>query len=235
MAWTTPATWTDGEIPDADKLNAQIKNNHLFLSTHTHSGVAGQGSASLAPTSLTLPNQGSDPDAPGSSKLIIYEQGDLLKSRAGASGAEKVYSTTDHTHTIQSQATAGTPANAVNYSLSNISATTSYVELVTFDYTPATSASGVGLIGFAQGHTDSSTTSTDITIQIQIDGSAVATSSAATTAASSSYWNIMVRFASIGQSASSHTYSLDFKGTSAKSVIVQTNRACLGLVDFDSG
>jgi hypothetical protein len=235
MAWTTPATWTDGEIPDADKLNAQIKNNHLFLSTHTHSGAAGDGSASLAPTSLTLPNQGSDPDAPGSGKLIIYEQGDLLKSRAGASGAEKVYSTTDHTHTIQSQATSGGPADAVNYSLSNTNATTSYVELVSFSYTPATSASGVGIIGFAQGHTDSSTTSTNITIQLQIDGSAVATSSAVTTAAINSYWNLMVRFASIGLSASSHTYSLDVKGTSAKVVSVPTGHAGLGLVDFDSG
>jgi len=237
MAWTTPATWTDGEIPDADKLNAQIKNNHTFLSTHTHSGASGDGSASLAPTSFTYPNTVSDPDAPGSGKLITYEQGDLLKSRAGASGAEKVYSTTDHTHTIQSQAVAGGPANATYSSQSNTNATTSYVELVTFDYTPATSASGVGLVGFAGGHisTSGSNLPTTITIQIQIDGSAVATSSGIAVGTASHFWNLIVQFASIGLSASSHTYSLDFKGTTANTVSVQTGNAGLGLVDFDSG
>jgi hypothetical protein len=235
MAWTTPRTWTDGEIPTATILNAQIKANHEFLATHTHTGASGMGSSSLAPIYVTTTDQGSDPDAPGSSKLIVYSQSGLLKSRAGASGAEKVYSTTDHTHTIQSQATAGGPADAVNYSLSNTNATTSYVELVSFSYTPATSASGVGLIGYASGHTDVGTTSTVITIQLQIDGSAVATSSGVTTDVTNSYWNLMVRFASIGLSASSHTYSLDFKGTSAKTVSVPTGHAGLGLVDFDSG
>ena len=235
MAWTTPRTWTDGEIPTATILNAQIKANHEFLATHTHTGAAGMGSSSLAPIYITTTDQGSDPDAPGSSKLVVYSQSGLLKSRAGASGSEKVYSTTDHTHTIQSQATSGGPADAEYASQSNTNATTSYVELVSFSYTPATSASGVGLIGYASGHTDSGTTSTDITIQIQVDGSAVATSSALTTSRSNGFWNLIVKFADIGRSASSHTYSLDVKGTSAKTVSVPTGQAGLGLVDFDSG
>ena len=42
-------------------------------------------------------------------------------------------------------------------------------------------------------------------------------------------------FASIGLSASSHTYSLDVKGTTVNTVSVPTGQAGLGLVDFDSG
>jgi hypothetical protein len=236
MAYTTFDKLFTADLVDATYMT-KFKNNLDLWNSHTHDGTTGGGATSLPIlTTITFTtDQGSDPDAPGSSKLIVYSQSGLLKSRAGASGAEKVYSTTDHTHTIQSQATAGGPADAVNYSLSNTNATTSYVELVSFSYTPATSASGVGLIGYAQGHTDSSETSTNITIQLQIDGSAVATSSAVTTSAISGYWNLMVRFASIGLSASSHTYSLDVKGTSAKVVSVPTGHAGLGLVDFDSG
>jgi hypothetical protein len=237
MAWTTPRTWTDGEIPTATILNAQIKANHEFLATHTHTGAAGMGSSSLAPIYVTTTDQGSDPDAPGSSKLVVYSQGGLLKSRAGASGAEKVYSTTDHTHTIQSQATSGGPANNKYASQSNTNATSSYVELVSFSYTPATSASGVGIVGYASGHFASGTSGTTITIQLQIDGSAVATSSGVTmsTSEGSYFWNAIVQFASIGLSASSHTYSLDFKGTTSQIVSVPTGQAGLGLVDFDSG
>ena len=237
MAWTTPRTWTDGEIPTATILNAQIKANHEFLATHTHTGASGMGSSALAPIYVTTTDQGSDPDAPGSSKLIVYSQSGLLKSRAGASGAEKVYSTTDHTHTIQSQATSGSPANNKYASQSNTNATSSYVELVSFSYTPATSASGVGIVGYASGHFASGTSGTTITIQLQIDGSAVATSSGVTmsTSEGSYFWNAIVQFASIGLSASSHTYSLDFKGTTSQIVSVPTGQAGLGLVDFDSG
>ena len=237
MAWTTPRTWTDGEIPTATILNAQIKANHEFLATHTHTGAAGMGSSSLAPIYITTTDQGSDPDAPGSSKLVVYSQSGLLKSRAGASGSEKVYSTTDHTHTIQSQATSASPANATYSSQSNTNSTTSYVELVSFTYTPATSASGVGLVGFASGHISSSTSDlpTTITIQIQVDGGAVATSSGIAVGTAEHFLNLQVMFASIGLSASSHTYSLDVKGTTVNTVSVPTGQAGLGLVDFDSG
>ena len=43
MAWTTPRTWTDGEIPTAAILNTHITDNLNALSTHTHSGAAGDG------------------------------------------------------------------------------------------------------------------------------------------------------------------------------------------------
>jgi len=37
-------------------LNAQIKDNELFISTHNHSGAAGAGSSSLAATVLSAQN-----------------------------------------------------------------------------------------------------------------------------------------------------------------------------------
>ena len=41
MAYTTPRTWANGEIPDEDLLNEQLRDNLNALSTHTHSGAAG--------------------------------------------------------------------------------------------------------------------------------------------------------------------------------------------------
>lgn len=43
MAWTTPATWTVGEVPSASKMNAQVRDNLLALDQHEHSGSAGDG------------------------------------------------------------------------------------------------------------------------------------------------------------------------------------------------
>lgn len=44
MAWTTPRTWTTGEVVTASHLNAHVRDNFNAFSTHTHSGVAGDGS-----------------------------------------------------------------------------------------------------------------------------------------------------------------------------------------------
>lgn len=34
MGWTTPRTWTDGEIPNASMMNQQIRDNALYLYTY---------------------------------------------------------------------------------------------------------------------------------------------------------------------------------------------------------
>jgi len=243
MAWTTPATWTDGEIPDANKLNAQIKNNHTFLSTHTHSGASGDGSASLAPTTITYPNQGSDPAAPGSGKLITFEAGDLFKSRAGTSGAVKTYSTTDHTHTIQSQAVGGTLANTAT-SLSTTGATNSYVQVGSVTYTPATSASGVGLVGTVSGYTQNGVGedwSTTATILLKSATNVLATSSGVSMTMDevgrpSEYFQFVLCHALISPAQSSTVFSVWMKGTNASySIYAYTYSTNIGLVDFDSG
>lgn len=43
MAWTSPRTWVSGEVLTAALLNQQVRDNELVLSTHVHSGTAGDG------------------------------------------------------------------------------------------------------------------------------------------------------------------------------------------------
>lgn len=101
MAWNNPATWTDGTIPDEDDLNEQIRDNMNALSTHTHSGAAGDGSSTLSGVdSITTDDAGSTPSAAGTNKVIIFSEGGLLKMRAGSSGSVLTFSTTDHVHTV---------------------------------------------------------------------------------------------------------------------------------------
>ena len=54
MAWTTPRDWTgiSDDIVTAAMLNVDVRDNLTVLSTHTHTGAAGQGGASMS--GLTL-------------------------------------------------------------------------------------------------------------------------------------------------------------------------------------
>ena len=99
MAWTTPRTWTDGEIPTAAILNTHIRDNLNALSTHTHSGAAGDGNDEMTGVdTITIDDSGSTPAAPGSSKVKIFSESETLKIRAGASGAATALSLSNHTH-----------------------------------------------------------------------------------------------------------------------------------------
>jgi len=132
MAWTPPKTWADGDIPDADDLNTHIKANLDALSTHAHSGAAGDGSAALAPiTTVTFVNQGSTPAAPGSSKVNIFSESETLKVREGASGAAVAISLANHTHTIAE----GTLTITENYP-DNTTGNDTYEEMATNTFTP---------------------------------------------------------------------------------------------------
>jgi hypothetical protein len=72
MAWTTPLNWSDisDGIVTAAQLNQQVRDNLNVLSAHQHTGVAGQGAASMsgltlaALVSLTFADT-EDPDAAG--------------------------------------------------------------------------------------------------------------------------------------------------------------------------
>ena len=234
MAWTPPRTNATGDILTAPILNQQVRDNSLAVSTHTHSGAAGDGSASLAPTSITYPNQGSDPAAPGSGKLITFEAGDLFKSRAGVSGAVKTYSTTDHTHTLQSQGTSAT-ANGTEDTLSNIVSTyTSYATAASITYTPATDASGIGVVAHVAGHVASSHSGT-VTIRITAGGSEVVTSSVGSVG-DNDYWQCTAAIALISPTEASTVFAVQVRTDDAShAVVVQTGHAGIALVDFDSG
>jgi len=73
MAWTTPRDWTgiSNDIVTAAMLNVDVRDNLNVLSTHTHTGAAGQGGASMsgltltALATLTFADQSANPDAAG--------------------------------------------------------------------------------------------------------------------------------------------------------------------------
>ena len=134
MAWTTPKTWADGDIPVAADLNTHIKANLDALSTHAHTGAAGDGSAALAPiTTATFANQGSTPAAPGSAKVAVFSESETMKIRAGASGAATVISLAGHVHTLQER-------QNITLNIANSGGDTS---AAAFAYAIGTSESGV--------------------------------------------------------------------------------------------
>ena len=55
MAWTSPKTWKP-EMVIASELNANIKDNFNYLSTHSHDGTEGNGATSLLIPTLTTSN-----------------------------------------------------------------------------------------------------------------------------------------------------------------------------------
>jgi hypothetical protein len=54
LAWTSPLTWTVAQLVTAANLNTHIRDNLNALSGHTHTGAAGDGSANISPTTITM-------------------------------------------------------------------------------------------------------------------------------------------------------------------------------------
>ena len=126
MAWTTPRDWTgiSGNIVTAAQLNVDLRDNLNVLSTHTHTGAAGMGSATLsgvtlsALTTLTFADQSANADAAGElqrngNDLIWYGSSAVNITQADASagtaslrslGTTSVKAAAgNHTHTISKE------------------------------------------------------------------------------------------------------------------------------------
>ena len=99
MAWTAPKTWQNLMVEE-DQLNAQLKDNLLVLTTHTHTGAAGFGSASLTVTVLssatqtiwTFVDQTANPSTNGhlqrnGNDLLYYNGSTLMNLTAGDQAA----------------------------------------------------------------------------------------------------------------------------------------------------
>tara|TARA_R100001594_G_scaffold130705_1_gene169949 strand:- start:3395 stop:3763 length:369 start_codon:yes stop_codon:yes gene_type:complete len=95
MAWATPKTWQNLMVDD-DQLNTQLRDNMNVLSTHTHTGAAGFGSSSIAPTVLssasqtilTFVDQEANPSTNGilqrnGNHLVYYNGSTVLNLTAG--------------------------------------------------------------------------------------------------------------------------------------------------------
>ncbi len=98
MAWTAPHTYVVGETVDDVLLNADLRGNMLFLSTHAHSGAAGDGASVLAGVDSITLDHISDPSAPGAGKLILYVKAGSPYIRDGAAGGATALSLVTHTH-----------------------------------------------------------------------------------------------------------------------------------------
>ena len=123
MAWTAPRDWTaiSGGIVTAASLNTDLRDNLGVLSTHTHTGAAGFGAASMsgvtlaALVTLTFANQSANPDAAGElqrngNDLLFYGSSAVNLTAADASAGTaslRTLGTTsikaaagNHTHTV---------------------------------------------------------------------------------------------------------------------------------------
>jgi hypothetical protein len=54
LSWTSPRTWAVGDLVTAALLNLHLRDNLSVLGAHTHTGAAGDGSANIAPTTITM-------------------------------------------------------------------------------------------------------------------------------------------------------------------------------------
>ena len=97
MAWGTPSTFKTGDLVDDDTLNAQLKDNLNALSTHTHSGAAGDGSADLAGVDSIVIDSTSAPSSPSANDIIAWVDGETLKMKK-SDGTVQAFSLAGHTH-----------------------------------------------------------------------------------------------------------------------------------------
>ena len=145
MAWTAPKTWASDEIILASgtgSLNEQVRDNLLVLSTHAHSGAAGNGSSTLSPVTLTSLNtatfadQSANPSVNGrlqrnGSELLYYDGSSAINlttadASAGTASLRSLGTsgTTaaagDHTHTPSTGQTAVSEEQTANVGLSEV-------------------------------------------------------------------------------------------------------------------
>jgi hypothetical protein len=96
MAWTTPRDWASGELVTHTLINQQLRDNLLVLSSHTHSGAAGDGSSALADVDTVIfDHQGSDPSAPASGHGTVYFKSDGLYFRNTGGSATRLALSSD--------------------------------------------------------------------------------------------------------------------------------------------
>lgn len=101
MAWTAPRTWVAGEVLTAALLNTHVRDNQLVVSTHTHTGAAGDGSTSLGSLVQADFTTAAAPVAPGAGKGRFYVvTGDRPGFRSGAAGSAEQLATLAGSETL---------------------------------------------------------------------------------------------------------------------------------------
>ena len=96
MAWSTPRDWSANELVTHTIMNTHVRDNLNFLSTHTHSGAAGDGSSGLSDVdTIIFDHQGSDPSAPSSGHGTVYFKSDGLYFRNTGGSATRLALSSD--------------------------------------------------------------------------------------------------------------------------------------------
>jgi hypothetical protein len=162
MAWTTPRDWTgiSNDIVTAAMLNVDVRDNLGVLSTHTHTGSAGQGASSLsgltlaALVTMTFADQSANPDAAGElqrngNDLLWYGASVVNLTAADASAGTaslRTLGTTsvkaaagNHTHVPSSAASGASKASAT--------VSSSETDVVTHSATPGATSRGWAIFG----------------------------------------------------------------------------------------
>ncbi len=99
MSWTTPRTYVDMEIPTAAILNADIRDNLLAADQHAHTGVSGDGSATLDSLDYIDFDHQSGLAAPAAGHARFWMASDGTVRFRNTGGSEKTASDTTHAHT----------------------------------------------------------------------------------------------------------------------------------------
>ncbi len=100
--YNTPPTKALGDSAPATDWNTYVRDNNEHHANDADHGSATMGSRTLGASGGVISAQFTDasaPSAPGASTLLIYSVLGKLHQRAGASGADEEFSTTDHGHT----------------------------------------------------------------------------------------------------------------------------------------
>lgn len=101
MAWTSPRTWADGEVPTATQFNQEFRDNFNELALHKHDGGSGSGASTLGGTvglnHVSFAN-GAAPGAPTGGFIRVFGSNDTLGWVNSASAVRYAANST-HEHT----------------------------------------------------------------------------------------------------------------------------------------
>ena len=209
MAWSAPKTWVDQETPSADDFNTEIRDNLDALSTHSHTGAAGDGSATLGSVDYIDLDEGGALSEPASNHTRFAANTDgTLRYRANG-GTEKTISDTTHTHTQAGG------SGQVSFSTVTTGVGTSYTgagEGVTQTPSDSTGTAQYGMsmhahMRFKNANGQSGT----VFLNLEVNSSEVDSTSAAMPSPLNSVVDLDLQHFEVAGAASSTSYDMDVK------------------------
>ena len=214
MAWTSPRTWVANEVVTAALMNTHVRDNLSALSTHTHTGAAGDGDDVLSGIdSVTFDDIGE----PVSSGQMRRSGNDLYYHDGTAS--RKI---TNHIHepdTVQTEESleleTAHPTNFTAHSVLDgtyVTLTGTYQTLKTVSRAGETGRNVTFVISGAVAVIEAASPAATLTIGLFIDTVEKATSTSALSDGGASDWGAdAVMHAEDGLDSTSHTIELKAK------------------------